>query len=438
MAYLFLLLLFLFLFILAKSLGKRDVTQLILYYLNLFGFINKKNSQNEVLIKNMKMSLLILFSGTLLAFFLRVWESGNSVLKDNQFLFRKEAGEGSLSVDLIAKTKDGKKGDISIEIEEMAYSAEELEEMLWQLQKDMEGVILGENKDFEKIYTNLNLPVYIKNYPFEMSYSFDTFGIFEDDGTYLYKEKEAKKLHLLVKAVYRDFTSEWEIPICVYPQTEELSFEEQVHKAVEQALNTGDRQICLPNKVAGESVTWEEKKEKSSLAVLGLSLGGVVLIWIGSKKEEKKKKKEKIYAMEEEYSTIIMKFVMYLSAGQNIKNTWEIIVEKRNANPIYEEMLYAKREMESGVRMEIALENFSSRIVSKRYVRFVTLLLQGQSKGNVMLLSQLREEERICLEEEKAQKKKKGEEANTKLLIPMTLMLVMVMLMIMFPAFLDI
>ena len=142
--------------------------------------------------------------------------------------------------------------------------------------------------------------------------------------------------------------------------------------------------------------------------------------------------------MEEEYSTIIMKFVMYLSAGQNIKNTWEIIVEKRNANPIYEEMLYAKREIESGVRMEIALENFSSRIVSKRYVRFVTLLLQGQSKGNVMLLSQLREEERICLEEEKAQKKKKGEEANTKLLIPMTLMLVMVMLMIMFPAFLDI
>jgi len=51
-------------------------------------------------------------------------------------------------------------------------------------------------------------------------------------------------------------------------------------------------------------------------------------------------------------------------------------------------------------------------------------------------LGQLRQEVYLALEEKKMTIRKAGEEAGTKLLMPMMLMLVMVMVLILLPAFL--
>ena len=49
----------------------------------------------------------------------------------------------------------------------------------------------------------------------------------------------------------------------------------------------------------------------------------------------------------------------------------------------------------------------------------------------------MKEESRIAFEDRKNEARKRGEEAGTKMLIPMMLMLCMVMIMIMVPAFLT-
>ena len=66
------------------------------------------------------------------------------------------------------------------------------------------------------------------------------------------------------------------------------------------------------------------------------------------------------------------------------------------------------------------------------------LLLQNLRKGTKGMWAMLEVEACQSLEERKNQVKKLGEEAGTKLLLPMLLMLIVVLLIVMVPAFVSI
>ena len=69
------------------------------------------------------------------------------------------------------------------------------------------------------------------------------------------------------------------------------------------------------------------------------------------------------------------------------------------------------------------------------YSRLGSMLEQNAVKGNERLRIMLREECEQALEERKARARKAGEQAGTKMLFPMMLMLLIVMAVIMVPAF---
>ena len=104
---------------------------------------------------------------------------------------------------------------------------------------------------------------------------------------------------------------------------------------------------------------------------------------------------------------------------------------------LYEEIYRVANELESGVSEGTAYEHFSLRCRSQQYTRLVTLLSQNLRKGNSGLLPLLHEESKKALAERMDHARKRGEEAGTKLLLPMMLMLVIVMVIIMIPAYLS-
>jgi hypothetical protein len=75
------------------------------------------------------------------------------------------------------------------------------------------------------------------------------------------------------------------------------------------------------------------------------------------------------------------------------------------------------------------------RCASQQYTRLSTLLSQNLRKGNSSLLDVLNEEATKAFNERMDAARKLGEEAGTKLLLPMILMLVIVMVIIMIPAY---
>lgn len=144
------------------------------------------------------------------------------------------------------------------------------------------------------------------------------------------------------------------------------------------------------------------------------------------------------------YPEMVSKLSIYLGAGMTLKAAWEKICadyelgkKDRGKNPVYEEMNIACLEMKSGIPEGRAYEQFGRRCGIPIYSKFSTLLTQNLRKGSTKLGPLLKEESRLAFEERKNAARKAGEEAGTKLLFPMMMMLCVVMLMILLPAFMT-
>ena len=136
------------------------------------------------------------------------------------------------------------------------------------------------------------------------------------------------------------------------------------------------------------------------------------------------------------------KLVLFAGAGMTIRGAFQRIAgeyeekqQSRNGqSAAYEEVMYLCRELNSGVSEGLAYEHFGKRTGLQEYIRFTTLLAQNLKRGNSTLMDRLREEADKAAQERLQQSRRLGEEAGTKLLIPMVLMLAVVMAMIMIPA----
>ena len=145
-----------------------------------------------------------------------------------------------------------------------------------------------------------------------------------------------------------------------------------------------------------------------------------------------------------EYPSMISKFTMLLSTGTTLKNAWEKIVqnyemqkEQLGKQEVYEEMLLTYREMQGGVSEAEAYEKFGKRCGITVYVKFGAMLAQNLRKGSKGISDILRMEAIQSFENRKSTAKRLGEEAGTKLLMPMMGMLMVVLIMVMVPAFLT-
>lgn len=147
--------------------------------------------------------------------------------------------------------------------------------------------------------------------------------------------------------------------------------------------------------------------------------------------------------MRQQYPELVHKLALYIGAGMTIRGAFQKIGSDyerktnrpRDENIVGKEVLYTCRELQSGIAEGAAYERFGRRTGLREYIKLSALLGQNLKRGNRTLLERLREEAEKTSEESILQAKKLGEEAGTKLLIPMVIMLGIVMVMIMIPAF---
>ena len=166
-----------------------------------------------------------------------------------------------------------------------------------------------------------------------------------------------------------------------------------------------------------------------------------VFLFLDRDLHERLEKRKKI--LRREYPEIVHKLVLFVGAGLTIRGALQKIagdyearrMEGGRASPAYEELLYTCRELRSGISEGLAYEHFGKRAGLQEYIRLSALLAQNLKRGNSTLLERLREEAEKSGQERLQESKKMGEEAGTKLLVPMVLMLAVVMAVIMIPAF---
>lgn len=169
------------------------------------------------------------------------------------------------------------------------------------------------------------------------------------------------------------------------------------------------------------------------------------MLCVSDKQKRKKAEKERINQMKTDYPQIINKFNLYLSAGMTVRRAWFRIAadyerEKDTAETrqAYEEMVYTMHQIQGGAAEGEAYENYGSRCGIPVYRKFGTMLSQNLRKGSKGLCTLLKREAEEAYEERKNLAKKLGEEAGTKLMIPMFMMLAIVFLIVIVPSFFTI
>ena len=203
--------------------------------------------------------------------------------------------------------------------------------------------------------------------------------------------------------------------------------------------------MALPLEYDNSRITWKEKEDDNSITLLFILLIAGAASFVLKDKELAAQIEKRNEGLLKDYPGIVSQMVLYLGAGMTMRNIIgklsENYVAKRKAGQeksfAYEELLRTTRELSAGKSESDAYEEFGYRCGGQQYTRLSTLLSQNLRKGNSELLRLLNEEARKAQEDRLDRARKAGEEAGTKLLLPMMLMLMIVMIIIMIPAYMT-
>lgn len=370
---------------------------------------------------------------------------------------RKGYGEGSITRTLRV-TIDGKeqKEAVEIAVGEKRYTREEMEQVFGKALRRLEPLILGENQSLDEVRSDLKLVTEIPGEPIEVSWELDRYDLMNLYGELnekgLAKEPDGALVNLKAYLTYTEDESIQameEMSVRLYPP--ELSDEEssvaQVSRAIEEE-EEGSREedvLKLPNEVEGREIILRNPDNRRGWYVLALGPVICLLLMSLQRQNEQKEKEERERQMMLDYPEIMNKLTLLLGAGMTVKKAWEKIVQdyERQKGSLgvryaYEEMAVAYREMQSGLTEAESYERFGKRCGLKAYRKLASLLDQNLRKGTKGLTALLGAESLLAFEERKAAAKRRGEEAGTKLLLPMFLMLAMVLVIVIIPAFLSI
>lgn len=198
----------------------------------------------------------------------------------------------------------------------------------------------------------------------------------------------------------------------------------------------------LQAKIAGHAVTWGRDTAISGYQVLGM--GGLIFLLLAAWGRQKASEALKIRKnrLLQDYPEILEQFSLLIGAGMTVKSAWYKIVDnyqerkdRCGKRPAYEEMVRTCFEMQGGVPEGESYENFGKRCQTQEYMRLGLLLSQNQRKGTRGITELLSLEAIHAFEDRKARAKRKGEETGTKLLVPMIMMLAVVLVIVIVPAF---
>ena len=195
----------------------------------------------------------------------------------------------------------------------------------------------------------------------------------------------------------------------------------------------------------GEKVEYRRPVNSRGISILILGIAATGLTWCLIRRQGKKEDEKRKIQMVQDYPEIVNKLRLLLGAGMTIKNAWKKIVtdyekkkEKCGERFAYEEMLITYREMQSGVTEAESYERFGRRCGIPSYLKLGAILSQNLRKGTRGVAEIMQMEAIQAFEERKALAKRRGEEASTKLLVPMFFMLGIVLVIVIVPAFLSI
>lgn len=387
-------------------------------------------------------------------FLLMAWyvESTDYLLDHKNRIPRGTPGEGDTSVNLILNAEDVLEDySYPLTIEEMGITEVQAKDYFLQARKEIDSSFYAEGDTAEHVTEAVCMKETYADKLVSAEWSLDSYRAVGVDGAI--REENLLEEGTLVTAnaelACGNYKETYSFAFIVYPREknrQEKLLDDLGNEISRQQEQEGEEYVTLPEEVNGYQLNWEQTREHLVWKVLFFEIAILILLHFVKQEREREQENKRREQMRLDYSEVVNKLLILLGSGMALKQAWNRISaqyfdkrQKRKApvRYIYEEMLITSHEISDGASERIAYQNFGERIGLGSYYRLVRILVQNLQTGSRGLCQLLEQETENALEERKALAKKLGEEAGTKLLLPMMLMLGIVIAIIMVPAVLS-
>lgn len=410
---------------------------------------------NTYYMSKLKYSMYIIIIGIFVAVAIYINANKQSIISDG-LIQRNTYMMGDKNITLKYKSDVIEDGDISFNVSERKYTDEELNDMYPEFEDELIKKIIGKNESADYVTSDLCFTKTLSGYPFKIKYKTDkpsiltSDGIIKQDNLHNYPNAQNNigvKVKITSNISYENFEQELVFYVCIYEN--KLSDSELFIKtlneslAVENDYTKESEYYVLPKTINGQRISFYEPKDMTAIYLGFASLIVAILIYFLKDQELEKAVKHREDEFRYEYPRLINKFTLFYNAGMPVKSIWikickEYLDEKKHhadRKYLYEEMLFTLKNIENGMREVDAYDDFAKRINLNEYSVFINLIIQAVQLGKKDLVEKMKTECENAFIERKNNAKRLLEEAGTKMLVPMFMMLAVVFIIILFPAF---
>lgn len=395
--------------------------------------------------KEWYLAVLIIVVGNLLGMGMAAVEKRSA---KTDYLERNPYGEGAYEETLQVEL-EGKQEEIQIYVEEQKYTEADKKRYLKEAEKELNTWFQRVCGDKGEIRQSLSFPDKLEQNPVTLSWSTSQPQILDWEGVLgTGVAPKGEMVDLMCTITLEEEMKIWQKEVRVYPprRTEKEALQEEIQGRAEKLSEENSKKMYLPETYQGGAVHYRRTAGNTGYLVCVLS----VLLGFGifplKKERERQKEELRKKEMQRDYPDVLDKLVLFLQAGFSIRKAMEklAIDYQRNRQKYhmkeraaYEEIVKTCREMEGGVYEADAYERMGKRCKISQYKILSVLLVQNLRKGNQNILELLEREAASAGEERKREARVRGEEASVKLLLPMIMQLMVVLVILMVPAFLS-
>ena len=147
--------------------------------------------------------------------------------------------------------------------------------------------------------------------------------------------------------------------------------------------------------------------------------------------KEKSDKRQK--ELKDEYYSFVSRLSLMLGSGASIKDSMRLAAHGNSK--LTEEVNFCINQINSGVSESAAYSDMAKRVSIPEYTRLAALISQNIEHGNSRILMLMDQEVKNAMNIKREHLRRSGEIASEKLLLPTALLLIIVIGLIMIPAF---
>ena len=396
-----------------------------------------------------KRQVICVSLGIILALAVTFVEKQDTVLTKGNGLERNTYGQGETQQEILVEGLLAKKVPLAVRIGERRYTKEQAADAIHMAAEELSAQIAGGNESLEQVQSRLELVTWLDKYGISVRWQPDDTELISASGEVFNSgcPESGRETFLTATLKAGEYAEDYIYRVNVLPPGR--TQEEKELAAFENFLMEKEEEqkysevFILPAEFEGETLTYSADRGRSSLMFPLLGILAAILLPLKDRQREQEAKKKRECQMMMDYSEILSRLVVFLGAGLPVRKAWAKIVEdyrrteeKAGKRAAYEEMAAAYYLMQRGVPEIQAYSEFGNRCRVLPYRKLAGILEQNVKNGSKSLTPVLEAEMEAAFEQRKNLARRLGEEASTKLLLPLFMMLLIVMVMITVPAFL--